>query len=227
MSSKEREFPGTSSESQQAQGFQCAALFPGVPLASSRVFPHHGHVATGEELRRVGRAVAARRGELGMTQQELADAAGVDIKTVYNLESGTRWPIARTRAAISAALGWQADALDSGAVVTTAPPAPGLPRMSPEQEKAARPHLGPINRRIGEVALSTGTPLDQLTGAMLFDSLADQLNWDQLRGFGYPPAVAAVFLAILKGDEDARDRNHQGSAAGLPAPSHVAVTIRA
>lgn len=70
-----------------------------------------GRVAKGDELRRVGRAVAARRGELGMTQHELAEAAGVDLKTVYNLESGTRWPIARTRAAISAALGWEADAL--------------------------------------------------------------------------------------------------------------------
>ena len=59
-----------------------------------------------------GRAeVAARRGELGMTQQDLADKAGVDLKTIYNLESGTRWPIARTRVAVSAALKWEGDAL--------------------------------------------------------------------------------------------------------------------
>ena len=73
--------------------------------------PHDELVAKGEELGRVGRAVAARRGELGMTQQELADRAGVDLKTVYNLESGTRWPIAKTRAAVSAALQWEGDAL--------------------------------------------------------------------------------------------------------------------
>lgn len=46
-----------------------------------------------------------------MTQHELAGEAGVDLKTVYNLESGTRWPIARTRVAVSAALKWPGDAL--------------------------------------------------------------------------------------------------------------------
>jgi transcriptional regulator with XRE-family HTH domain len=56
---------------------------------------------------RAARAVEARRGELGLTQQQLADAAGVDIKTIGNLESRGRWPIARTRAAIEQALGWQ------------------------------------------------------------------------------------------------------------------------
>src|ERR1700734_1228672 len=55
---------------------------------------------------RAARAVAARRGQLGMTQQELADAAGVDSKTIYNLESRGRWPIARTRALVEKALGW-------------------------------------------------------------------------------------------------------------------------
>jgi transcriptional regulator with XRE-family HTH domain len=56
--------------------------------------------------RRAARAVAARRGELGLTQQELAGAAGVDSKTIYNLESRGRWPIARTRASIEKALDW-------------------------------------------------------------------------------------------------------------------------
>ena len=46
-----------------------------------------------------------------MTRQDLAGEAGVDLKTVYNLESGTRWPIATTRMAISAALHWEGDAL--------------------------------------------------------------------------------------------------------------------
>ena len=55
---------------------------------------------------RAARTVAARRGELGLTQQELADAAGVDSKTIYNLESRGRWPIARTRARMEKALGW-------------------------------------------------------------------------------------------------------------------------
>lgn len=41
-----------------------------------------------------------------MTQQQLADAAAVDSKTIYNLESRGKWPIARTRASIEKALGW-------------------------------------------------------------------------------------------------------------------------
>ena len=41
-----------------------------------------------------------------MTQQELADRAGVDVKTVGSLEARGRWPIARTRAVIERALHW-------------------------------------------------------------------------------------------------------------------------
>jgi DNA-binding XRE family transcriptional regulator len=55
---------------------------------------------------RAARAVAARRGELRMTQQGLGAAAGVTTKTIGNLESRGRWPIARTRAQIEEALGW-------------------------------------------------------------------------------------------------------------------------
>lgn len=51
--------------------------------------------------------VAARRGELSLTQAALADAIGIDVKTVYNLESGSRWPQARNRAAIENGLGWE------------------------------------------------------------------------------------------------------------------------
>ncbi len=41
-----------------------------------------------------------------MTQAELGAAAGVDTKTIGNLESRGVWPIARTRAKLEAALGW-------------------------------------------------------------------------------------------------------------------------
>lgn len=69
-------------------------------------------VMTGEAgLQRVGDAVEERRGQLGMTQQDLADAAGVDLKTVYNMESGLRWPRVKNRTAIAAALGWPTSAL--------------------------------------------------------------------------------------------------------------------
>lgn len=41
-----------------------------------------------------------------MTQQELARTADVDTKTIWNLETKGRWPIARSRARIEKALGW-------------------------------------------------------------------------------------------------------------------------
>ena len=56
---------------------------------------------------RVAKYVAARRGALGLTQERLAERAQVTVKTVYNLESAGRWPQARTRAAVEAALEWQ------------------------------------------------------------------------------------------------------------------------
>jgi transcriptional regulator with XRE-family HTH domain len=59
-----------------------------------------------QDRARVARYVIARRGELGLTQQGLAGRAGVDIKTIYNLESGERWPQAKTRGALEAALSW-------------------------------------------------------------------------------------------------------------------------
>jgi transcriptional regulator with XRE-family HTH domain len=92
-------------------------------------------VTRGDELRALGQAVAARRGELGMTQQQLADTAGVDLKTVYNLESGSRWPIAKNRAAIAAALGWVASALTELAA-SSLPVSPTTPRrrVLPELE---------------------------------------------------------------------------------------------
>ena len=65
-------------------------------------FPQIGIV----NVQQAARAVEARRGELRLTQQQLADAAGVDVKTIGSLESRGRWPIARTRAAIERALKW-------------------------------------------------------------------------------------------------------------------------
>ncbi len=67
-----------------------------------------------------------------MTQQELSNAAGVDLKTVYNLESGTRWPIAKTRVAVSAALRWEGDALTAIADGRPVPAAPEPPRETPD-----------------------------------------------------------------------------------------------
>ncbi|MFI6814472.1 helix-turn-helix transcriptional regulator [Nonomuraea sp. NPDC050328] len=58
----------------------------------------------GRNITRAGRFTATRRGELGLTQQELADAAEVDVKTINSLERGARWPIAKNRAAIERVL---------------------------------------------------------------------------------------------------------------------------
>ena len=71
----------------------------------SKFFCHHVAV-TDRDTVQVGALVADRRGVLGLTQKELADAAGVDVVTIYNVESGRRWPQSKTRAAIEAALRW-------------------------------------------------------------------------------------------------------------------------
>jgi transcriptional regulator with XRE-family HTH domain len=55
--------------------------------------------------RAAGRVVEARRGELGLTQIEVASKAGVDMKTLRSLETGERWPIAKNLWVISAVLG--------------------------------------------------------------------------------------------------------------------------
>ncbi|MGW5259609.1 helix-turn-helix transcriptional regulator [Microbispora sp. NPDC004025] len=66
-----------------------------------------------QDRARAARHVISRRGELGLTQQQLATRADVDIKTIYNLESGERWPQARNRFKIEQALGWAPGALDA------------------------------------------------------------------------------------------------------------------
>jgi transcriptional regulator with XRE-family HTH domain len=66
-----------------------------------------GAMAGELDRHRVAKYVAARRGALGLTQEQLAERAGVTVKTIYNLESGERWPQARTRSAIELALAWR------------------------------------------------------------------------------------------------------------------------
>lgn len=60
---------------------------------------------------RVARCVKARRGELRYSQRELAERAGVDIKTINSLEAASRWPQATKRAAIEDALHWRSGSL--------------------------------------------------------------------------------------------------------------------
>ncbi|TDB85272.1 XRE family transcriptional regulator [Actinomadura sp. KC216] len=67
-----------------------------------------GGMAGDVDRERVAKYAVARRGSLGLTQEQLAERAGVTVKTVYNLEAGERWPQARTRGAIEDALRWRA-----------------------------------------------------------------------------------------------------------------------
>ncbi len=60
---------------------------------------------------RVARRVKARRGELRYSQRELAERAGVDVKTINSLEAASRWPQVTKRAAIEDALHWRSGSL--------------------------------------------------------------------------------------------------------------------
>lgn len=88
-------------------------------------------------VQRAARAVEARRGELGLTQQQLATMAGVDVKTVGSLESRGRWPIARTRAAIERAMGWP-----PGEMARIADEEPAPPALSEATQRLMREELG-------------------------------------------------------------------------------------
>ena len=200
-------------------------MFLNVSLASSRLFPHDGLVAKGGELQRTGRAVAARRGQLGMTQQELADAAHVDLKTIYNLESGTRWPIARNRAAISAALGWEGDALaqiadsqregraGAAPLAVVPPPPPGDPPgslgMNEEYARVTAPRLAAIRARV-DVVRSAYPDLDVLPGSLLFPG--DDWSawaWDRMRAGGLGEEESMLLLAQLRTDDQDGGREHR------------------
>lgn len=113
---------------------------------------------------RAARAVTARRGELGMTQQELAGAAGVDIKTIGNLESRGRWPIARTRARIEKALGWPVGELER---LASEEPEPE-PLIPPGLRKSIRELLPPERAVRVEAEIEAalrGEPLPGATGS--------------------------------------------------------------
>lgn len=57
------------------------------------------------DLEDVGRYVQVLRAELGISQAELAERAGVDKGTISRLETGHSWPWATKRALIEKALG--------------------------------------------------------------------------------------------------------------------------
>lgn len=87
------------------------------------------------DRQRAARAVAARRGELGMTQLELAETAGVDSKTIGNLERRGRWPIAKNRARIEKALHWPVGEMERIASDDGTPEEPEDPVMRAIREQ--------------------------------------------------------------------------------------------
>ena len=52
-------------------------------------------------------AFAARRGELGLSQEDVARRGEIVVKTVHNFEAQGRWPNTRTRARLERAVGWE------------------------------------------------------------------------------------------------------------------------
>lgn len=173
-----------------------------------------------------------------MTQQELADAAGVDLKTVYNLESGGRWPNARTRAAVAGALGWDGGSLAAiragedipadaavppgeaadSAVVTLArqyginPDDPKDPWIRPVREEIAAAIMRYGADASGEQIFS-GAPASHIESAIWNDPGANR-------------ASKEVFIAAMRADRaqnDARRRSSSGWA-GLRHPAASGVT---
>ncbi len=167
-----------------------------------------------------------------MTQQELADQAGVDLKTVYNLESGTRWPIAKNRAAVSAALRWEGDAL--AAILAGRDPAETGNGAPDDREIAMRQaaeqlglNLDDIMERLWRRAHEAERllPPGVLPPGMMIYPEDRQLaaKWDQLAASTYaddqPMTIEVLVSASALWEGIARQRERDGTtAAGLIRP---------
>lgn len=84
-------------------------------------------------------AFAARRGELGLTQQQVAERAGVAVRTVHNAESGEKWPNALTRGRLERAVRWATGELSRLASPPRRAPSPELlervSQLTPEERQ--------------------------------------------------------------------------------------------
>ena len=74
--------------------------------------------------RDAARAFTTRRGELDLTQEDVAARAGVSVRTVQGFEAGT-WPNPATKARLEKAVGWP-----PGEIARLA--APPVPFMDPQ-----------------------------------------------------------------------------------------------
>jgi transcriptional regulator with XRE-family HTH domain len=73
-------------------------------LAISNLLPQTAYMSPGRAA--AVRAVQARMGELGLTQEALAVKARTDLSTVNTFLNGRTWPQVRTRARLETALEW-------------------------------------------------------------------------------------------------------------------------
>lgn len=147
-----------------------------------------------------------------MTQQELADDAGVDIKTVYNLESGQRWPISKNRAALAVALRWEPDAL---AVLAAGEEPLQMARAVPYPSASPAPAASraPVIDRASGIqppaqhAETMTRYLDEIEGRLVMAAMTeagrrgvpvDDLLDESPDGFTWTPDGAAVFPDQLR-----------------------------
>lgn len=146
---------------------------------------HNGFVDGSEELRQwIGDTVATRRGELGMTQSELARLAGVTRSTVKSIEKGAFKRKPDTWDQIRPVLRWGREAwedLQRRKVPKEAPPgeAPAPVPTRIEYELSGRQLVDHWVTRFGRggtarlLAVVTRDDGSELTSAQLADLMAD------------------------------------------------------
>lgn len=108
-----------------------------------------------EDRTRAARAAAARRGELGLTQKKLASIAGVDVKTIGDLERFKRWPTAASRARIEAGLQWPVGRLAE--IASEEPEQPHPPRAPADDDEDLVAQLRELVARERERKRSQGS----------------------------------------------------------------------
>lgn len=61
--------------------------------------------AAARDVHDIAGRLRTRRRRLGLTQVELAEKAGVAVRSVHQLENGSAWPNSRTLGALASVLG--------------------------------------------------------------------------------------------------------------------------
>ncbi len=93
-----------------------------------------------EQLRRLlGARIREFRERSGMSQAQLATAAGITVDAIQNWEQGRRTPAALTIPALAQALGVTADDLLAISTETPPPESPPAPRGRPRKPPADAP----------------------------------------------------------------------------------------